>query len=138
MSNTPYLKELLSPACTFCPRIFTVRNSSCRKVMFSQACVKNSVHRGGHTPWRDRQTDRQTETHPGQTPPGQTHTCLLDRHIPLGRHTTLDIHTAPLDRHTPLDRHPPGQTPAPPPEMTTAADGTHPAGMHSSSKYILG
>ena len=27
--------------------IFTVRNSSCRKVMFSQACVKNSV-RGGH------------------------------------------------------------------------------------------
>ena len=26
-------------------RIITVRNSSCRKVMFSQACVKNSVHR---------------------------------------------------------------------------------------------
>ena len=25
---------------------FTVCNSSCRKVMFSQACVKNSVHRG--------------------------------------------------------------------------------------------
>ena len=24
----------------------TVRNSSCRKVMFSQACVKNSVHGG--------------------------------------------------------------------------------------------
>ena len=27
--------------------IFTARNSSCRKVMFSQACVKNSVHRWG-------------------------------------------------------------------------------------------
>ena len=27
--------------------IFTVRNSSCGKVMFSQACVKNSVDRGG-------------------------------------------------------------------------------------------
>ena len=27
--------------------IFTVCNSSCRKVMFSQACVKNSVHEGG-------------------------------------------------------------------------------------------
>ena len=25
----------------------TARNSSCGKVMFSQACVKNSVHRGG-------------------------------------------------------------------------------------------
>ena len=25
----------------------TIRNSSCRKVMFSQACVKNSVHGGG-------------------------------------------------------------------------------------------
>ena len=26
--------------------LITVRNSSCGKVMFSQACVKNSVHRG--------------------------------------------------------------------------------------------
>ena len=26
--------------------IYTVRNSSCGKVMFSQVCVKNSVHRG--------------------------------------------------------------------------------------------
>ena len=30
-----------------CGSIFTVRDSSCGKVMFSQACVKNSVHRGG-------------------------------------------------------------------------------------------
>ena len=36
---------------------FTVRNSSCGKVMFSQACVKNSVHtrgmrgKGGHAWW---------------------------------------------------------------------------------------
>ena len=29
--------------------VITVRNSSCGKVMFSQACVKNSVHkRDGH------------------------------------------------------------------------------------------
>ena len=27
--------------------IFTLRNSSCRKVIISQACVKNSVHGGG-------------------------------------------------------------------------------------------
>ena len=30
--------------------IFTVRDSSCGKVMFSQACVKNSVRRGVFTP----------------------------------------------------------------------------------------
>ena len=28
-------------------QIFTVGNSSCGKVMFSQVCVKNSVHSGG-------------------------------------------------------------------------------------------
>ena len=29
-----------------CPEeLITVRNSSCGKAMFSQACVKNSVHR---------------------------------------------------------------------------------------------
>ena len=28
----------------------TVRKRSCKKVMFSQACVKNSVHSGGCTP----------------------------------------------------------------------------------------
>ena len=45
--------------------IVTVRNSNCRKVMFSQACVKNSVHGGVYTsmhwgrhpcPWSDTQT----------------------------------------------------------------------------------
>ena len=30
----------------FAIHIFTARNSSCGKVMFSQACVKNSVHGG--------------------------------------------------------------------------------------------
>ena len=30
----------------------TVRNSSCGKVMFSQACVKNSVHVGGGHAWQ--------------------------------------------------------------------------------------
>ena len=52
----------------------TVRNSSCGKVMFSQVCVKNSVHSGEvytPPPW--------THT-PGQTPPGHTHP--LGRHIP--------------------------------------------------------
>ena len=61
--------------------------------MFSQACVKNSVHRGGGV----------------HTPPGQT------------SHPRADT--------------PPGQTPqtrqTPPQQMATAADGTHPTGMHS-------
>ena len=26
--------------------IFTVRNSSCGKIMFSQACINSSVHKG--------------------------------------------------------------------------------------------
>ena len=42
--------------------IFTARNNSCGKVMFSQACVKNSVHGGG--------AKGQGGVHPpGQTPP---------------------------------------------------------------------
>ena len=69
------------------------RKRSCGKVIFSQACVKNSVHGAGGV-------------------------CL----------------SACWDT-------PPGQTPSPPPgtpcpvhagiDMATAADGTHPTGMHS-------
>ena len=51
---------------------FTVRKSSCGKVMFSQTCVKNSVHRG------------QVYT------PLDTHTHTLEIH-PL-EHTPLDTH----------------------------------------------
>ena len=38
------------------------------------------------------------------------------------------------DTPTPLDRHPPGRPPflgRHPTQMATAADGTHPTGMHS-------
>ena len=76
--------------------------------MFSQACVKNSVHRGEGV-W--------------QTPPRQT---------PLspGRHPQADTPQAdtPSDRHTPQ-----ADTPLTPhPQQTaTAVDGTHPTGMHS-------
>ena len=41
-----YLQLLVSFVC-FHMTIFTVRNSSCRKVMFSQASVSHSVHRWG-------------------------------------------------------------------------------------------
>ena len=36
-----------SPKSKKCCKIITARNSSCGKVMFSQACVKNSVYKGG-------------------------------------------------------------------------------------------
>ena len=63
--------------------------------MFSQACVKNSVHRGV-TPWAD------TTPPPGRPP--------WEDIPPLGRHPPGQTHTS-LGRHTPLDRHPPGRTP---------------------------
>ena len=51
--------------------IVTVRNSSCGKVMFSQACVKNSVHRGEgvYTPPRQTTPPPQADTPTRQTPP---------------------------------------------------------------------
>ena len=72
--------------CSKSRNLVTIRKRSYGKVVFSQVCLKNSVHggRGGvHTPW-------------------QTDTPLAGRHPPLA------------------GRHPP-----------TAADGTHPTGMHS-------
>ena len=58
--------------------IVTVRNSNCRKVMFSQACVKNSVHGGGVYQHALGQTPMPLVRHPhtpaqcmlGYTPPG--------------------------------------------------------------------
>ena len=44
-------------------------------------------------------------------------------------------HTPPLGRH-PLRQTPPLGRP-PPPQMATAADGTHPTGMYSCLKIIL-
>ena len=63
--------------------IITVRNSNCGKVMFSQACVKNSVPGGVHP--------------------------LLDTPLPLDT------------PHNPT---------------VTAADGTHPTGIHSCIIFI--
>ena len=61
--------------------IFTVRNNSCGKVIFSQVsvCLQGEVY----TPPRQtppQQTPPQADTSPRQTSPRQTHP--LDRHIP--------------------------------------------------------
>ena len=87
-------------------------------LMFSQACVKNSVppgqtpSLGRHPSWAD--------TPPWQTPPGQT--PPLGRH-PLGQTPLLGRH--PLGRH-PLGRQPPGQT---------FPLGRHPLVRHSLGKH---
>ena len=57
-------------------RIFTVRNSNCGKVMFSQACVKNSVQGGVAQPAL------------GQTPPAGILACTGAYTLP-GRQTPL-------------------------------------------------
>ena len=105
------------------------------KVIFSQACVKNSVHRGegclsqcmlGYTPQE-------------KTPSGSRH--------PPGADTPLEQtprKQTPPEQTPPISRHPPEQTPQkhtppgsrPPPGKQTAAyrqraAGTHPTGMHS-------
>ena len=73
----------------------TVHKRSCRKVMFSQACVKDSVHWGRVYPsmhWGRHP--------PGQTPPGQTPPWTDTPHqTPTGQ--------------TPQGRHPPADTPCP-------------------------
>ena len=63
---------------------------------------------------------------PGQTPPGRhppRQTPLLGRHPPR--------QTLPPGRHPPRQTPPLGRRPAPPSETATAADHTHPTGMHS-------
>ena len=81
--------------------------SSCGKVMFSQACVENSV-RGGVCPkecW-------DTHSALADTPLGRH---PLGRHLPAdtpGRHPPADTRWAetPLGRHHPLSKHPPSTT----------------------------
>ena len=67
--------------------LFTIRKRSWGKVLFTQACVKNSVHRGGvypSMPW-GRQTPRQTPLL-GQTLPLKTATAVDGVH-PTGMHS---------------------------------------------------
>ena len=109
--------------------------------MFSQACVKNSVQTGGVSqdalevgtrPWVNTPlwSDTPLGRHPlGQTPPGQTPTP--GQTPPLVRHPQADI---PLGRQPPQGRHllpPRTDTHSPLPPTATAADGTHPTGIHS-------
>ena len=125
--------DLLASTCLFGTLLITVRKRSCGKVIFSQACVKNSVHRGqvytppGRHSW-------QTPVWADTTPPGQTPHPWADSpqaDTPLGRHPWTDTpgQNPTLWADTPpMGRHP---SPPPPRKTDTAADGTHPTGMHS-------
>ena len=108
MKGTLFIKEVITRGC-----FITFRNSSCGKVMFSQACVKNSVHRRVCIPactWVDTP---HAYTLPDQTPP-------LGRHPPPpGRHPQADN---PLPS-TCLDTHPSVQCPSP---------GSHCSGRYAS------
>ena len=68
--------QILQTSCKIPKYIITIRNSSCGKVMFSQACVKNSVHGGGavHPLGRHPWADIPLYTHPSQahSPPEHT------------------------------------------------------------------
>ena len=100
--------------------IFTVRNSTCGKVMFSQACVKNSVHRWVSASGSRVVSDSGSR---GQCLPLGLRGVHPQAETPLGRHL--------LGRH-PLGRHPPGQTPPGQthPQADTTPRQTPPPGRH--------
>ena len=83
--------------------MITVRKRSCEKVMFSQACVNNSVQKGGVS------ASVHAGIHPHLGRPPQKHTPW--------KHTSLEA-------YTPLEVQPPSPT-------FTAADCTHPTGILS-------
>ena len=126
-------------------------------VIFSQACVKNSVHGGGgclpqcmlgYTP--------PEQTPPDQAPPGTTHIPPPRDQTPPGSGTPR--YQTPWSRHPPdqappttpappgpdpphPEQTPPSPGPDPPPRKQTAAygqraAGTHPTGMHSCIKLF--
>ena len=117
--------------------LVTVRKRSYGKVMFSQACVKNSVHRSRHP----------LGIHPlGRHPPGRhpraditwadtswADTPWADILLPWA--DTLPPWADTPYRQTPLPtpgRQTPPPCPLPPPQqMATAVGGKHPTGMHS-------
>ena len=69
------------------PSIFTVRNSSCGKVMFSQACIKNSVDGGGCLPhFMLGYTDTDTPLGRPPLPPPETATAANGTYL-TGMHS---------------------------------------------------
>ena len=85
----------LEKTCISCPVIFTVRNISCGKAMFSQACVKNSVHSGVYP---------RADTPLGRHPHPRADTLLGKHPAPPGKQLHLPPETATAEDGT----HPTG------------------------------
>ena len=133
------LKLLISLDLAFADQIFSIswiftgRNEVLAKVIFSQACVKNSVHRGGvpdqapppdqaGTPLPPDQAGTplppdQAGTPPDQTPPPDHAGTPPDQAgTPTrpGRYPPGTRHPPRPGRYPPGTRHPPGPDPLPP------------------------
>ena len=80
-------------------RIFTGRNSSCGKVMFSQACVKNSVQRGGILQDPPQPTPLEQTPTPGAHPPPEQPPSPRSRH-PLPRTASAAAGAHPIRMHS--------------------------------------
>ena len=111
--------------------VFTVRNSSCGKVMFSQAYVKNSVRGCGCV--FQHALGRGSVCPVGVClgyvcPEG----CLAGGCRPRRGVSAQGVYTPWDQRQTP-----PGPE-ADTPKTATAADSTHPTGLHSCSLKLLG
>ena len=112
----------------------TGRNEVLAKVIFSQTCVKNSVHGGGGRVPDQAPPPDQAGTPPG---PGRYPPSGPGRYPPRTRQVpppwTRQVHT-----HPPC---PPGTRPPPPeqqtPEYGQRSAGTHPTGMHSCIKFKI-
>ena len=102
---------------------------SCGKIMFLHLSVSHSVHRGVYPSmhWGRRPPGRHIPACTGADTPRGRH--------PLGRRLQADTPRQTPPKQTPPGRHPPGRHPPGrhphPGQMATAADGTHPTGMHS-------
>ena len=111
------------------------------KVIFSEACVKNSIHGG----WPSSMHYRWYPSIPCRYPGGGIPACLagLQAHN-QGGSSGVWPGGSPGPHLGGLQAHTHGVIPActeadkpPPPQKATAAGGTHPTGMHSCFLYYL-
>ena len=89
--------------------IFTSRNEVSAKVIFSQACVMNSVHRGGVSAPNLGGGAWSGTPPPGRHPPLQAGTPPPGRHPPSRQAPPLQAGTPPPGRHPPSRQAPPLQ-----------------------------
>ena len=112
------------------------------KVIFSVACVNNSVQRVGCLPQcMLGYTHPPEQTSREQTPPGSRHPPRADtppeQMPPLGADTPQSRHPPgnrpPWEQTSPRSRHPPAKHAG---RYGQRAGGTHPTGMQSCFLYI--